>query len=317
MSTYVISSKLLNQTRELTPTEKVLVVAIQSLSKERGYCYATNTYLADSLGKDKTTISKSLTSLEDKGFINRFIVRDERKMVVERKVSLTKKFLSKFVEELVNTANNISESTKQKTTKAIRVSKKAIDKAKVSLNKIKKQQNKQEESNQDQQQHEAPVNPFEVGIPSDELLNQDDVNVSDEVRTALKEKLNLNADKVVEQLEKKKGTYEVVACINHVYEKTVVGKKQSITSTNYLVSTFKNGFSGKCGGHRVVREENTNCSYFTKDENGLLVSVYSSDSNVRDNQEQQESNDRVLSDEDYIKLERMKQLQAQILGGKY
>ena len=60
MSTYVISSKLLNQTRELTPTEKVLVVAIQSLSKERGYCYATNTYLADSLGKDKTTISKSL-----------------------------------------------------------------------------------------------------------------------------------------------------------------------------------------------------------------------------------------------------------------
>ena len=274
MSTYVISSKLLNQSRELTPTEKVLVVAIQSLSKEKGYCYATNTYLADSLGKDKTTISKSMTSLEDKGFINRFIIRDERKMVVERKVSLTKKFLSKFVEELVNTTNDVVEFTKQKTTKVIRVSKKAIYKAKISLNKIKQQQNKQEESNQDQQQHKAPVNPFEAGIPADELLNKDEVNVSDEVRIALKEKLNLNADKVIEELEKEKGTYEVVACINHVYE-YVVEKKQSISSTKYLVSTFKNGFSSKCGGHRVVRKEKTDCGHFTRDEKGNLVGNYS------------------------------------------
>ena len=314
MSTYVISSKLLNQSRELTPTEKVLVVAIQSLSKEKGYCYATNTYLADSLGKDKTTISKSLTSLEDKGFINRFIVRDDRKMVVERKVSLTKKFLSKFVEELVNAANNVAEATKQKATKVIRVSKKAIDKAKIVLNKKKEQQNKQEESNQDQQQHKAPVNPFEVGIPADELLNKDEVNVSDEVRIALKEKLNLNADKVIEELEKEKGTYEVVACINHVYE-YIVEKKQSISSTNYLVSTFKNGFSSKCGGRRVVREENTNCSYFTRDENGNLICKYSDE--PKQSEQPQSSCEHSLTDDDHAKIERMKVLQAQLLSGNF
>lgn len=273
MSTYVISSKLLNQTRELTPTEKVLVVAIQSLSKERGYCYATNTYLADSLGKDKTTISKSLTSLEDKGFINRFIVRDERKMVVERKVSLTKKFLSKFVEELVNTANNISESTKQKTTKAIRVSKKAIDKAKISLNKIKKQQNKQEESNQDQQP-ETPVNPFEVGIPDEQKL--EDKPCLDFINHDLFVQRYGNPSEEIIALEKAYSIYEFNTVLAGSLNTDVINVEAYFAdSLKKNRNKLNQGMHNIKSGANVKRKEKTDCGHFTRDEKGNLVGNYS------------------------------------------
>ena len=221
-----ISTKLLNKSRELTPTEKVLVIAIQSLSKEKGYCYAWNSYLADSLGKDKTTISKSMTSLEDKGFITRTIERDERKMVTERKVSLTMKFFKKFVEELDGSSNQQSVKEKKETKKVIRISKKIINSAKYRLNKKNKPK-------------QAPV----------------EVNVSDEVKVALQDKLGLQADKVVEDLEKSKGSIAVINCINHVYQTQVLKKNQTIGSTNYLLTTFNNGFNGNCKVNKTVREE--------------------------------------------------------------
>ena len=74
------------------------------------------------------------------------------------------------------------------------------------------------------------------------------VNVSNEVKTVLQEKLNLQADAAIQDLEEKFGKNEVIACINYVYNKTVIGKKQPIKSTKYLVSTFENGFNSKCGG---------------------------------------------------------------------
>ena len=71
------------------------------------------------------------------------------------------------------------------------------------------------------------------------LTLQKVVNVSNEVKTALQEKLNLQADTVIQDLEEKFGKNEVIACINYVYNKTVIGKQQPIKSTKYLVSTFE------------------------------------------------------------------------------
>lgn len=295
MSTYVISSKLLNQTRELTPTEKVLVVAIQSLSKERGYCYATNTYLADSLGKDKTTISKSLTSLEDKGFINRFIVRDERKMVVERKVSLTKKFLSKFVEELVNTANNVAEATKQKATKVIRVSKKAIDKAKIVLNKKEEQKLDQEQPRLSAVNHNAYVNKFNRQ-PSQKLVDFEVGGKGHDV-VLYQVILRTNISNVKTDLD----SYLIGGAIKELGKNVVVDKE--ITSGETKKQT------------KVIRQESTYCDYFTRNENGLLVCKYSDE--PKQPKQPQPSCEHSSTDDDHAKIERMKVLQAQLLSGNF
>ena len=55
------------------------------------------------------------------------------------------------------------------------------------------------------------------------------VNVSNEVKTALQEKLNLQADTVIQDLEEKFGKNEVIACINYVYNKTVSDKNSLLS----------------------------------------------------------------------------------------
>lgn len=129
------------------------------------------------------------------------------------------------------------------------------------------------------------------------------VNVSNEVKTVLQEKLNLQADAVIQDLEEKFGKNEVIACINYVYNKTVISKKQPIKSTKYLMSTFENGFNSKCGGHRTVREELVPDWLKTQQENG----------DGWNNFYAPEKPKRSLTDEDLKKIEHMKQLQAELL----
>lgn len=129
------------------------------------------------------------------------------------------------------------------------------------------------------------------------------VNVSNEVKTVLQEKLNLQADAVIQDLEEKFGKNEVIACINYVYNKIVIGKKQPIKSTKYLMSTFENGFNSKCGGNRVVRQELVPDWLKTQQENG----------DGWNNFYAPEKPKRSLTDEDLKKIEYMKQLQAELL----
>ena len=56
----------LNQ--ELSWSEKILLVEIESLDNENG-CFASNDYFADFLGVTKTTISTSISKLKKLGFI--------------------------------------------------------------------------------------------------------------------------------------------------------------------------------------------------------------------------------------------------------
>ncbi len=74
--------------KSLTATEKILFACITSLTKENGYCYASNKYLAGILGISTTRISHLLGILDDKKYIKRGIRRGLANNVIgtERKI---------------------------------------------------------------------------------------------------------------------------------------------------------------------------------------------------------------------------------------
>ena len=55
--------------RDLNPVDKILYAVIFNLCNERGYCWASNEYLADRLGIGIATVTRSINSLKKKGVI--------------------------------------------------------------------------------------------------------------------------------------------------------------------------------------------------------------------------------------------------------
>lgn len=53
----------------LTPLERLLLIYILSLCKKYGYCWATNEFFSDNFSVSKQTISKSISSLSNYGYI--------------------------------------------------------------------------------------------------------------------------------------------------------------------------------------------------------------------------------------------------------
>lgn len=53
----------------LTPLERLLLIYILSLCKKYGYCWATNEFFSNSFNVSKQTISKSISSLSNYGYI--------------------------------------------------------------------------------------------------------------------------------------------------------------------------------------------------------------------------------------------------------
>lgn len=70
--------------KELTSTEKLLVGVISNLSNIRGYCFASNYYLAECLGLSKHTVRKAIAELEEKGVLGRVIKLNSRNEVEVR-----------------------------------------------------------------------------------------------------------------------------------------------------------------------------------------------------------------------------------------
>lgn len=264
MSYFKLDFNVIAKSKELTSTQKEITKKIHFLSQEKGYCWASNQFFADELGMSASGINKVITRLEKLGFLERIIIRDERKMVVERKLKLSKKFIETFAEKVTETIgtklNNIVSAKNQKKS----------DTKFASTKKNKEQEIKSE------------------------------LNISNEVKKVLEEKLNLVADEVVEELEMEYGALKLLECIQHAAY--VANKnKISIRSTGYLKEIFANGFKSK-----IKRVEKVSAGNFELNEKGLLVSVYSSNQNK----------EQILSDEDLAKVERMKQLQEQYLATK-
>lgn len=258
MEQILLDFNKLEMCKELTTTQRILIKKIHLLSKNEGFCYASNKGLANMMGMSASGIAKVVTRLVELGFINRVITKENGN---ERHITLTKKCIEMFkkcVESTKNAGNNI------------------------------KPKNKPKKDNKKQQPK-----------PNEQKI----INVSDEVKTVLKDKLNLTADETIEKLEQDKGSNEVIACINHVYANVVVNKGQTIGSTNYLVTVFENGFTSKYRGSNVVRKE--------------MVPDWLKENNESwENINDQEIKVNKLSDEDVQKIERMKILQKQLLQQK-
>lgn len=72
--------------KELKPNEKLLYAIITNLSNKEGYCYASNSYLAEQFNVDATTISKWITDLRRKNFIYVEMLKNEKKEIISRKI---------------------------------------------------------------------------------------------------------------------------------------------------------------------------------------------------------------------------------------
>ena len=114
--------------KNLSWTDKILVVEIHSLDNERG-CFASNDYFAEFLGVTKTTISTSVSKLKKLGFIEQ-VSFDGRTRILKavfknsNSQSLNK-FKSRHTENL--THNKTSNKTSIKT----------INKSNIDLRKLK------------------------------------------------------------------------------------------------------------------------------------------------------------------------------------
>ena len=83
--------------RNLSLIERVMLVEIDSLDNEQG-CYAGNQHFADLFGLSKGRISKIISSLVIKGYIQVKIFRNEQKKIEKRSIKLVKKFNYPMVE---------------------------------------------------------------------------------------------------------------------------------------------------------------------------------------------------------------------------
>lgn len=78
---------------DISSTQKLLLGLISSLSNLKGYCFASNEYLANLLKVNKVTISHSISDLEKKGYLGRIIYRNDKQQVEQRILTI---ILDKF-----------------------------------------------------------------------------------------------------------------------------------------------------------------------------------------------------------------------------
>lgn len=87
----IIPSKIL-YSKDLKANEKLLYAVISSLANKKGYCYATNKYLANKMNAHPKTISSWISSLCKKRLIREELIRDENKRVIQRKIYINVKY---------------------------------------------------------------------------------------------------------------------------------------------------------------------------------------------------------------------------------
>ena len=107
MEQILLDFNKLEMCKELTTTQRVLIKKIHLLSKNEGFCYASNKGLANMMAMSASGIAKVVTRLVELGFINRVITKENGN---ERHITLTKKCIEMFkkcVESTKNAGNNI------------------------------------------------------------------------------------------------------------------------------------------------------------------------------------------------------------------
>ncbi len=75
---------------ELRPNAKLLYAEITALADVKGYCWASNDYLATLYGLSKKTISDLIGTLVKKGYLSVSVIKNELGEIVERRITVDK-----------------------------------------------------------------------------------------------------------------------------------------------------------------------------------------------------------------------------------
>jgi len=91
---YTILPAEIRYDNKLTPLAKLLFSEILTLSIKDGYCYATNSYFAKLYNTKKETISRTISALVDKGYIQLDIKYKDKK-IISRYLTVSDTLLTK------------------------------------------------------------------------------------------------------------------------------------------------------------------------------------------------------------------------------
>lgn len=85
-SYYAIIPSEVRYCEELKYSERLLYGEITALAGKEGYCFATNKYFAELYNVIPGTISRWISHLENLGFVQVQIIKDEKKQVIGRRI---------------------------------------------------------------------------------------------------------------------------------------------------------------------------------------------------------------------------------------
>lgn len=83
----------------LSNNERMLLADIVDLVKKKGYCYATNEYLAKLHHVSPRTITRWLRKLRELLYISIEIIKTEKKQIIERRIRIIDEFAQKGMED--------------------------------------------------------------------------------------------------------------------------------------------------------------------------------------------------------------------------
>lgn len=102
-SYYAIIPANVRYDKELTPNAKLLYGEITALTNEKGYCWATNAYFAELYSTTNRSVSKWISQLESRGYIDVYQKRGQKGVTVERKITLAGTNVPEAMEENFHT----------------------------------------------------------------------------------------------------------------------------------------------------------------------------------------------------------------------
>ena len=75
--------------KELPPNAKLLYAEISAMADVTGFCWASNRYLAALFGVSKRTVTELIARLQERGYVQTEVLRDEKNAVQERRLFVT------------------------------------------------------------------------------------------------------------------------------------------------------------------------------------------------------------------------------------
>lgn len=122
---YILIFDWLIGDQNLSDKQKLLLAKIENLDRDRG-CYASNSYFANLLHTTKGTISKLISDLGAKGYIDVDIERNDNNMVVGRTITINTTLWAKRTIPMVKKGKDINTDLKSNINKRLDLFKKDV-----------------------------------------------------------------------------------------------------------------------------------------------------------------------------------------------